>query len=65
MSTFIRVLTDTFLGIIAGIIILAILLAKNVVGSSEAAVMLAAVRFIVCTYVLYLDIQIWLYMPCN
>jgi hypothetical protein len=43
VSTLIRVILDTFLGIIAGIIVLAVLLSKNVVGSSEAAVMLAAV----------------------
>jgi hypothetical protein len=48
VSTLIRVILDTFLGILAGIIVLAILLSKNVVGSSEAAVMLAAVR---CIYI--------------
>ena len=43
-SSLYRAIVDTALGIIAGIIILSILLAKNVVGNSTAALQLAAVR---------------------
>ena len=42
-SSLYRAVRDTSLGIIAGIIILSILLAKNVVGNSTAALQLAAV----------------------
>ena len=43
-SSLYRAIIDTSLGIVAGIIILSILLAKNVVGNSTAALQLAAVR---------------------
>ena len=45
-SSLYRAVRDTSLGIIAGIIILSILLAKNVVGNSTAALQLAAVSHI-------------------
>lgn len=46
-SSLYRAIIDTSLGIVAGIIILSILLAKNVVGNSTAALQLAAVRICV------------------
>lgn len=46
VSSLYRAVKDTILGILVGIIILSILLARNIVGNSTAALQLAAVSYL-------------------
>ena len=46
-SSLYRAVVDTSLGLVAGVIILAVLLERKVVGNSTAALQLAAVRYCV------------------